>query len=795
MGPVGLGIVGLIVLAATVALGVLAVVYLIVPLFRGIAWFVRAACSGAAFLMRQLVKFLGGVLLDLLRLAGAILTAAVYVLLCISNTVLARWDTARHYGDAIFEEIKTAGTMIYRLTIGRPLRLLGLGALVEGLETRMPQVVASAPGQEQGRRLPQFPGYEIVGTLPAGGSGAKLYVAKPDARRLAGFARDGFVDVGNVVIKAFSLRDGSELPQIIRESRALDAAMKLGLVLDHEFNNERFYYVTRYVPGQQLSAVSQQLHLQSGPDGLGQDQLKVALSLVSDLLRTLDVYHAGGLWHKDVKPDNIIVTGVGADARAHLVDLGLVTPLRSAMTLTTHGTEYFRDPDLVRMALKGTKVQDIDGTRFDVYAAGAVLYSLLENSFPAHGVLSRLSKKVPDALRWIVQRAMTDYDKRYPSAAAMFADLRVMMHASDMWAVKPIDLPSMQGKGNEPIPTLVPLKLDSAPIVYVPPPEDLSSHSAAGRAGSTMREWLADLRVAAMQRRNRGVVVALVVCAAAFALALEYWETAGAPSGPGDVQTASNATIRLSKGAKSAVRSEVSDPLPQVGQATVPAERARTPAEGGENFGDAMDRSFMAMDSVVERFGQAFTGFAALFGDGEGFDRAFEKFKRDLSVAMRTGNKTGNVALVVDLPQPLSSRAQIATAVPLLGVLKSQLALTGDVRFLPLVNASTPQDDAIADSMKSICKGDNVARPEVQYRLAKWLAESSQMDAAVWVRELNAVPGEPCKVQSIADLEFIVIAPETDAMDAVRQARVNSATRRLIASLKAVKDAVSSVPR
>ena len=56
-----------------------------------------------------------------------------------------------------------------------------------------------------------------------------------------------------------------------------------------------------------------------------------------DLVSTLDRYHADGLWHKDVKPDNIIVHG-GA---AHLVDFGLATSLRSAMTLTTHGTEYF----------------------------------------------------------------------------------------------------------------------------------------------------------------------------------------------------------------------------------------------------------------------------------------------------------------------------------------------------------------------------------------------------------------------------------------------------------------------
>ena len=123
---------------------------------------------------------------------------------------------------------------------------------------------------------------------------------------------------------------------------------------------------------------------------------------------------AAGLWHKDVKPDNIIVH----DDRAHLVDLGLVTPMRSAMTLTTHGTEYFRDPEMVRLALKGVKVHQVDGAKFDIYAVGAVLYSIIENSFPAHGGLSQVSKRCPESLRWVIRRSMTDYDKRYTLGAA-----------------------------------------------------------------------------------------------------------------------------------------------------------------------------------------------------------------------------------------------------------------------------------------------------------------------------------------------------------------------------------------
>jgi|GEM_PF-7068878 len=115
------------------------------------------------------------------------------------------------------------------------------------------------------------------------------------------------------------------------------------------------------------------------------------------------------------------------------------------MTLTTHGTEYFRDPEMVRMALKGVKVHEVDGAKFDVFATGAVLYSLVENSFPAHGGMSLLSKRCPEAVRWVVRRSMAEYNQRYASSYEMYADLEAVLGANDMYAVMPADLPSVKG--------------------------------------------------------------------------------------------------------------------------------------------------------------------------------------------------------------------------------------------------------------------------------------------------------------------------------------------------------------
>ncbi|HRJ50716.1 MAG TPA: hypothetical protein PKU91_09290, partial [Phycisphaerales bacterium] len=428
----GAPIVILLLAVLGIAIGVFLIVFLIVPIFKGVGW-----------LVRHVFRFVTGMILDLLRIIGAVVTSVVLVPIILANVVIGRWSASVHFGRSLQSEVSSGALSLYRVVIGHPARFLLLSALTEGLEKRLPAAVAAAPQVDRpSGRNHQFSGYTIVGSLQAGGSGGKLFVANPDAAKRAAFERAGHVDVRQVVIKTFSLDDGSELPQIVRESRSLDAAKKLGLVLDHELSSNRFHYVMRYVPGQPLGLVTPQLHAASGGHGLDPRHLRAALGYIADLLETLENYHRGGLWHKDVKPDNIIVDG----ERAHLVDFGLVTPLRSSMTLTTHGTEYFRDPELVRLALKGVKVSEVDGARFDVYATGAVLYAMIENSFPAHGVLSQVTRTCPESLKWVIRRAMADYDKRYPSAAAMLVDLRHVLQAADPFAVKPFELPSMNGQ-------------------------------------------------------------------------------------------------------------------------------------------------------------------------------------------------------------------------------------------------------------------------------------------------------------------------------------------------------------
>ncbi len=370
---------------------------------------------------------------DIVRFVGGLIVALAMVAVALGRITILRPQSARNAAISSGRECGAAFRSLGRALFIRPLELIGLAGVAGHVAERMP--IALGSGSDP-RAQTDFAGYTILRELARGGSGARLFVAEPDVstrRKLK--LPDGFV-----VIKSFDFDDGTHAAEMLREGRALDAARKLGLVLDHEASERRFHYVMRYYEGVDLGRFVRGLHEAAGADALDRERLVLVGSLVRDIVATLRDWHAAGLWHKDIKPENAIVH----EGRATLVDLGLVTPLASHMTLTTHGTEYFRDPELVRQALRGARVSEIDAARFDLYGAGAVLYFVLEGTFPAHGVLSSFQKQSPASLQWIARRAMADFDRRYPDAESMLADLDRALLGEDPAAVRPADLPSMQ---------------------------------------------------------------------------------------------------------------------------------------------------------------------------------------------------------------------------------------------------------------------------------------------------------------------------------------------------------------
>lgn len=429
-------------------------VWVAIQLVRALTFLLGAAFGAVGFVFRHVGSFVGGVISDSVQVVGHLVTLVFSLPMILVSACLLRFGAARHYGVASEDALYGVFIGAYRVLVGHPARLIGLGALTEKLEVTTPSLFAEEPrtaavplrreaAGEGALPAGRFPGYDVLEELRAGGSGARLFLARPIREKVEELTRRGIDSPDRVVIKAFDRRFGSTVPQIVRESRALEAARGLGLVLEHVTDDDAFHYVMPHVPGHDLDVETRRLHERSGPEGLGHDELKLVLAYARDLCQHLDRFHAGGLWHKDVKPSNLLVS----DGRLRVVDFGLVTPLESALTLTTHGTEYFRDPELVRLALAGKRVQDVDGVKFDLFSAGAVLYSMLENSFPAHGSLSSISKRAPEGLRWIVRRSMADVEKRYASAHEMLLDVEALLAADDPYGLPLAGLPSVSGEG------------------------------------------------------------------------------------------------------------------------------------------------------------------------------------------------------------------------------------------------------------------------------------------------------------------------------------------------------------
>jgi len=445
----------------------------------------------------RVIDCIAGIVGDAFGIAINLLVMPFNLARAVVMLVFGRLQKADAAATRFHRNVLEIGRRCWSAVVQRPLRIVGVevppkkvrrGTAGSNAVSQLPAVKAgidasqaaapprAVPGSAEAPPWPDpamllsgFPGYAIEGRLPAGGSGAKLFVASPDASKRAALRGSP----PRVVIKSFAIGEGSTLPQIVRESRSLDAARSLGLVLDHAFEAHRFWYAMPHYDGPSLGQHASTRHRGiSAASPLPETAQRELLSLVADVVGSLSRFHAAGLWHKDIKPDNIIVS----NGRAQLIDVGLVTPLASSFTLTTHGTEYFRDPEMVRQALRGTKVNEIDGARFDLYSAGAVLYAVLENTFPAQGALSGFSKPSPEALRWIVRRAMADYSKRYESAEAMLADLRFVLASKDIASVRPADLPSMRGATSE-----------GARVAPPPPPEPSLADMARRTADEAIR--------------------------------------------------------------------------------------------------------------------------------------------------------------------------------------------------------------------------------------------------------------------------------------------------------------------
>lgn len=167
-----------------------------------------------------------------------------------------------------------------------------------------------------------------------------------------------------------------------------------------------------------------------------------AIEIVLEVLSTLDAAHRVGVFHRDVKPENVFLAKAADGAEivkvmdfgvAKVLDLGPGGPRLTGEGLAV-GTPAYMPPE------QAMGRDDIDG-RSDLYSTGVLLYELLSHRLPHEGSLEvtiakllteeptplrDLAPWVPASLAAVVHKAIA-YDRaaRYQTAGELMEALRV----------------------------------------------------------------------------------------------------------------------------------------------------------------------------------------------------------------------------------------------------------------------------------------------------------------------------------------------------------------------------------
>ena len=168
---------------------------------------------------------------------------------------------------------------------------------------------------------------------------------------------------------------------------------------------------------------------------LGRLSVGDAVHIALAVARALQHAHQNGLVHRDVKPDNILITREG---EIKLADLGLARSVLDEDPTATASGRGAGTP--VYMAPEQARGDSDADPRSDLYALGCVLYHLLSGQFPFRGqsslevILGKveghfipagiLNPEVPPALDAVLALLLMPHpDERYQSATDLVNEL------------------------------------------------------------------------------------------------------------------------------------------------------------------------------------------------------------------------------------------------------------------------------------------------------------------------------------------------------------------------------------
>ncbi|MGH3419474.1 MAG: Stk1 family PASTA domain-containing Ser/Thr kinase [Streptosporangiaceae bacterium] len=268
-------------------------------------------------------------------------------------------------------------------------------------------------------------------------------------------------EVALKVMHAELARDEEFVRRFIGEAKSVARLSQENVVAvyDQGADGPFLYLTMEYVPGRTLK----QLLRDSG-----RFSPATAMEIMAGVLGGLAAAHASGIVHRDVKPENVLVT---ADGRVKVADFGLARALsvaghtRAGLLI---GTVAYVPPEQV--------TGGATGPRGDVYSAGVMLFELLTGQLPFTGdtplsiayqhvnadvpAPSALAPGIPAAVDQLVLAATSRDPARRPADAGEL--LRAVRHVRE-GLPQPSGLTGVMGAGVQGLGEAPWLDLDTPP--------------------------------------------------------------------------------------------------------------------------------------------------------------------------------------------------------------------------------------------------------------------------------------------------------------------------------------------
>ncbi len=193
-------------------------------------------------------------------------------------------------------------------------------------------------------------------------------------------------------------------------------------IYDVGSENDMYYIVMEYVEG---------ITLKTYIEKKGQLNFKEAISIAIQVGRGIEAAHNKGIIHRDIKPQNIIISTEG---KVKVTDFGIA---RASSSNTIHadtmGSVHYSSPEQARNGY-------VDA-RSDIYSLGIVMYEMVTGRVPFDGdttvaialqhlqedmvAPSAYAADLPISMEKIIQKAtMKSPDRRYASMEDMLMDLK-----------------------------------------------------------------------------------------------------------------------------------------------------------------------------------------------------------------------------------------------------------------------------------------------------------------------------------------------------------------------------------